>query len=228
MTITNIKSELNSAFNLILETFEPQHINEKERETLASVIDVLNSAQNHIDAQAARIAELEDNQALNIKIKQAMFERFTRAEAELARRDAAAGEPVYQMRLLDGEENCSDWVWVTETEYRTPTTEKYGKWERRILYTAAQPSALPPEVTSDIAQERFNVRVGDSESWANGANWMREQFKAFGCKAIDLSDLQLHRFSTTVRPFYVEGYEAHEVVTTLKLQGFTVEGEDDE
>lgn len=43
--------------------------------------------------------DLKHIQELNVKIKQAMHERFTRAEAEIARRDAAAGE-VEELSML--------------------------------------------------------------------------------------------------------------------------------
>lgn len=97
-----------------------------------------------LEAAQQRIAELNDKWAQSEIDHCDTMNRAQTAEAELARRDSSAGEPVYQMRLLDGEENESEWIEVTAQEYNTPTTEKYGKWERRTLFTAAQPSALPP------------------------------------------------------------------------------------
>lgn len=57
------------------------------RDTALKLLDAM-------EVMERRIKQLERNQDLNLKIKQAMHERFTRAEAELARRDAAAGEPI--------------------------------------------------------------------------------------------------------------------------------------
>lgn len=78
---------------------------------------------------------------------------------------------IYQVRLLDGEENCSEWVEVTEEEFNTPTTEKYGKWEHRKLFTRPAPAAdlaelVPDEMTPKQASRSYGGEVvGYRDGW---------------------------------------------------------------
>lgn len=63
-------------------------------------------------------------------------ERAEAAEAELARRDAAVGEPVYQVGDDGKWYDCKEYLYQEAKERRDAC---------RILYTAAQPAAFPPE-----------------------------------------------------------------------------------
>lgn len=98
------------------------------------LIDALEAAEREHD-------ELKRIQELNIKIKQAMHERFTRAEAELARRDAAAGEPVAVISV--------DSLTELKESYR-PVLAFRPDHKRNSqgipLYTAAPPAVLASEV----------------------------------------------------------------------------------
>lgn len=127
---------------------------ERERDELGERFDKLASAVGWSKAQCEQTGESPFDAVEALKnTADDFFNSLKKAEAELARRDAAASEFIYQMRLLDGHENCSDWVEVTAIEYQTPTTDKYGTWERRILY-----AATPPAVLSQAIGE---VRLGD-------------------------------------------------------------------
>lgn len=160
--------------------------------------------QTELEIARQRIAELEHNQELNLKIKQAMFERFTRAEAELARRDAAAGEPVAWQFLGDS----GQWFSIHDPDEAT----KYG-YKVRGLFPATQPSALPPEMTRDVS----NYDVVD-HGFISGYNQAIADAKALGCKAIKLPEF--------------DGYKPHVVkelqaafIQAVTRQGLTVEGE---
>ncbi|MDI3438329.1 hypothetical protein QLG07_02505 [Erwinia sp. V90_4] len=138
-------------------------------------------AVSRLEAAELEIEGLKRFQELNLKIKQAMHERFTRAErerdelraeqaehdeqiarmeskfslakraldsktarcekaeAELRRRDAAAGEPVaYRYRATNMFGDLLDAWKLSETKNKTGTCQP--------LYTAAPPAVLPGEV----------------------------------------------------------------------------------
>ncbi|EOV9596849.1 hypothetical protein ACN5PR_002311 [Cronobacter dublinensis] len=67
------------------------------------------------------------------------------------RKEREAAVPVYQMRLIDGTEDQTIWVEVSNEEFNTPLKNP-DEWERRILYTAppAQPVAVPNEVVESL------------------------------------------------------------------------------
>lgn len=79
--------------------------------------------------------ELKRNQELNLKIKQAMHERFTRAEAELARRDAAALEPVAVVDIQRGRGDGKKFALCYTSAGHSLPDDVYN------LYTAAPPAA---------------------------------------------------------------------------------------
>lgn len=112
---------------------------EVERDTCSFLIEELEAAQQ-------RIAELERNQELNLKIKQAMVERFTRTEAELARRDAAAGEPVAFTHESEISNMRATGLYIRgfPADRRLNAEEGYTV----ALFTSAQASALPWKVES--------------------------------------------------------------------------------
>ncbi|MCS3605285.1 hypothetical protein [Erwinia rhapontici] len=92
--------------------------------------------------------ELKRNQELNLKIKQAMHERFTRAEAELARRDAAAviGWTDAQ-ELRDVEKNGCGYLFKANPI--SPNADP-----RRVikLYTAAQSAVVSDDVLREVVR----------------------------------------------------------------------------
>ena len=146
-------------------------------------------AVSRLEAAEMEIERLKRFQELNLKIKQAMHERFTRAErerdelraeqaehdeqiarmeskfslakraldsknarcekseAELRRRDAAAGEPVaWQYRYNYGK--VGDWKTVN-SESECNHSHFY---ERRAIYTAAQPAVLPTKCADELKE----------------------------------------------------------------------------
>ncbi|AXH43554.1 hypothetical protein HOV55_gp36 [Erwinia phage vB_EhrS_59] len=180
------------------------------------------------DVACMQVSEFSDVSGTPLQDSQVMFgaanalgdliDRLEAAEAELARRDEAAGEPVYQERRYQfiGKRQLEYWADLKKDFYgHLPESE------RRIFYTAAQPSALPPEATLDDGP--FSDKNGDYQrTWVSGANWMREKVKALGCKAIKLPEPVIYEVNGT--RFYDRLSEA-EVIEALKAQGFTVEGE---
>lgn len=79
-----------------------------------------------------------------ILIHEARFSHDTiiMARALLAVLDAQE-KPIHQMRLLDGGENSEEWVEVTEDEFNTPTSQMFGNWERRKVYTTPPAASVP-------------------------------------------------------------------------------------
>ncbi|MBK4723942.1 ead/Ea22-like family protein [Pantoea agglomerans] len=118
---------------------QDDHINQQQ--TRVEWLEAANSGLGKALCAAERERdELKRNQELNLKIKQAMHERFTRAEAELARRDAAAviGWTDAQ-ELRDVEKNGCGYLFKANPI--SPNADP-----RRVikLYTAARPAVLPP------------------------------------------------------------------------------------
>lgn len=83
--------------------------------------------------------------------------------AEIARRDAAAGEPDYwQFKSVS-----SDWIGIGESGMRQAVSEGV---EVRPLYTAAPPGVLPPEkpvvfgsdLCQDIENYGYNLALADT------------------------------------------------------------------
>jgi hypothetical protein len=136
-----------------------------------------------------------------------MKTRMLAAEAELARRDEAAGEPVGYTNIAGLEALSKGFVVSVCPDAR--------QIDSLPLYTAAQPSALPP-----LAKLK-DAPTDDVESaipWLAGANCMREQAKALGCKAIKLP-----------KPYGMQDHEKWlaqaEVIAAILAAGFTVEGD---
>ncbi|EOW6646201.1 hypothetical protein ACOZ0N_003155 [Cronobacter muytjensii] len=70
------------------------------------------------------------------------------------RKEREAAVSVYQMRLIDGTEDQTIWVEVSNEEFNTPLKNP-DEWERRILYATppAQPVAVPNELAARHAYE---------------------------------------------------------------------------
>ncbi|NKG32081.1 hypothetical protein FVB43_18805 [Erwinia rhapontici] len=121
--------------------------------------------------------ELKRNQELNLKIKQAMHERFTRAEAELARRDAAAGEPVGLQCMGDN----GKWQDCASRE----VAESHGFTIFRELYAAAPPAVLrdiEPLIEGALKLHGLRTAVDGhsqlSDGFRNGARWAAKELGA--------------------------------------------------
>lgn len=116
----------------------------------------------------------------------AAVQRAEVAEAELARRAAAAGEPVaWQYRYNDGK--VGDWHTVdSESE-----CNHLPCYERRPIYTAAQPAVLPPEMINADAPCDYSSE--ETFAWVAGANWMREQCLALGAQQQNVVELPTER-----------------------------------
>lgn len=101
---------------------------------LSEIAALINSAQQ-------RIAELEDFNRVDMKLKRVIANRLEAAEAEIARRDQAAGEPVGYVRA--GESKVLDRLKQHQAvEIAIFRTRSFS--DDMPLF-AAQPAALPPE-----------------------------------------------------------------------------------
>lgn len=137
------------------------------------------------------------HETIHFALKQA--ERLEAVETEIARRDKAAGEPVYQVGTDGHWYDCKEYIYREAKERREAC---------RILYTAAQPAALPPEYALTV----------DFNDYHLGWNSCLNAAKALGCKAIKLPKIK--------HPAQFD--YADDVIATLKAQGLSVEGDDDE
>ncbi|GAB3400930.1 hypothetical protein GCM10027361_00480 [Erwinia aphidicola] len=122
-----------------------------ERENSAAIRSELEAAERERDELRAeqaehdeQIARMESKFSLAKRALDSKTARCEKAEAELRRRDAAAGEPVaWQYRVSAGPQTgWSFWGYGKGREY-----EKSYQVECRPLYTAALPVVLPPDIT---------------------------------------------------------------------------------
>lgn len=113
------------------------------------------------------------------------LKRALTAEAETARRDAAAGEPEFYVRYR------SDGGY--EGPLHKDATEECRKQSWSPLYTAATPAVLPPEIFMSDA-----VKGNVTSDFMDGANWMREQCLALGAQQQKVVDLPDHKFRECV------------------------------
>ncbi len=119
-----------------------------------------------------------------------LIDRLEAAEAELARRDAAAGEPVaaYRYRFIkpavtdrDGNPWVSNWKYCNAED--SQCVNRSAGYEVQELFTAAQPSALPPEITwVDLCEKNPEMFMGDAIIRAASYNQAIADAKALGCK----------------------------------------------
>lgn len=121
--------------------------------------------------------ELRERLSLVRKQRDAELNKNTQLEAELARRDAAAGEPVaYQIHSdLEGWRECTPERY-TEVSSRPLVEGKHsGGWLVRKLHTAAQPAASAPDGWKLVPLKAF------PSQWAAG----QKAFDAAGINKID-------------------------------------------
>ncbi|QXG07696.1 hypothetical protein [Erwinia phage Snitter] len=196
---------------------------EKEKyDMFGKVLDVI----DQLEVAQQRITELEANHrkhaARLISDRVVLRERAETAEAELARRDAAAGEPFayhYHYACVETSEGFQDWRYELSRECPPEWMVETGKIKDvKELFTAAQPSALPPEIVRNIDGLGFYkgqlIFAGDA-GWYNRAI---ADAKALGCKAIKLPEFDGYK------PHVVKELQAAFIQAVTK-QGLTVEGD---
>ena len=105
------------------------------------------------------------------------LKRALTAEAEIARRDAAAGEPVGLIR-----ENPDDIGLMAEFEVMPPAGTK--------LYTAAPPAVLPPEWSDVPGSLAGDLSDAEKNAWLSGANDMRGRLLSLGAQQQKVVELQ--------------------------------------
>jgi len=138
--------------------------------------------------------------------------RLEAAETELARRDAAAGDPVVIMHV--------DWRSADEYEFEIQQRMPDGAHK---LFTAAQPVALPPyKAGLQRADRPFDA--GKVAGW----NECVDELKALGAKPVKLppTDNQLAEVIRAWNRAEYPGPAAYDAMR--KAMGFTVEGDSDE
>lgn len=165
-----------------------------------------------------RIAELE---ALTEHLNKAAHNEhaaLVKAEAELARRDAVAGEPVgYEVITASGE---------VMTLCKTESGQSYLNMNctLRPVFTSAQPSALPPEM-----ENISDNPTADINPFIDGWNAAIQEAKALGCKAIKLPGfselIELSDCIPSVKDVSLWDAAISKCAEMLREQGFTVEGE---
>jgi len=172
-----------------------------------------------------RVAELQSEAeregGITIDAMDSMREwrlRAETAEAEIARRDKAVGEPPKELANL--EHFIAFWRKVKDGAMKPCANDiDHTVWFMEGLSNIdAQPSALPPEVDSSDVPRFYQGTWQEEDNWVAGANWMREKAKALGCKPITLPKIK--------HPAQFD--YADEVIAMLREQGFTVEGGNDD
>lgn len=146
------------------------------------LIDALEAAERERDDLKQRLANAEHQLHMaelakfNLRNqRKAQFRKRREAEAELARRDAAAGEPDYwQFKSVNG-----DWIGISESAMRQAASEGV---EVRPLYTAVPPALLPPAMTYAEALKVCDWKNDQASIWVEGANWMLQRAKELGAR----------------------------------------------
>lgn len=101
-------------------------------------------ARREAAAAGLNVRERDENTSFHLLPGESEYDRLERMYEWMKskRRDAAAGEPVYQVQLDDDQWfDASESVLVSQANHGVKT---------RVLFTAAQPSALPPTVMKPI------------------------------------------------------------------------------
>lgn len=126
------------------------------------------------------------------------LKRALTAEAEIARRDAAAGEPVaYQIHSdLEGWRECTPERYA-EVSARPLIDGKYsGGWLLRKLHTAAQPAVLPADITFE---SKGFVSLTSEDFAYNRALEDARKLGAQQQKVVEMPELQKWRKPDEVR-----------------------------
>lgn len=155
-----------------------------ERENISALRNKLEDTERERDEA---IAEHRKHAASLLADRGLLRQRAEAAEAELARRDAAACDPVaWQYRYNYGK--VGDWKTV-DSDSECNHSPCY---ERRAIYTAAPPAVLPPAISTD-GLDPESRDIDDVRNLAHivGANWMRQQCLELGAqqqKVVELPD----------------------------------------
>ena len=156
---------------------------EKETLRLIELVNEYGEVIERLEAAEQRIAE----QDAVIAQRNAERDRLIIVD----RRDAAAGEPDYFIHRV---EVCDSYGPDVELRaYRnsldaSKSKDDHGGEVIEVFTTAAQPAALPPEVTPafmrEVGEYELHVKMDtrEAEYCAMSANWMRQQAIALGCK----------------------------------------------
>lgn len=128
--------------------------------------DLYSASHEKLEAARRERDELRGRLTLVREQRDAELNKNLQLEAELARRDAAAGEVIYQFDCGEG------WQDVDQTDY-----ERYiyarGISTRKV-YTAAQPAVLPPDWSDVPASLAGDLSDAEKNAWLSGANCMRQ------------------------------------------------------
>lgn len=186
-----------------------------ERENSAALRDKLEAAERERDELRGKVKKFESYRSIKSKLFTAVLDRAKNAEAELARRDAAASEPVgfvHESQLARIKPECGVTAWIRTSP---------GDGDIPI-YTAAQPAVLLSPLdnwhisaSGVMASLQFK---GDEMSFTAGANWMREQCLALGAqqqKVVELNNV----FSINVAGVPVRVVLLKDVSTSLDAAG---------
>lgn len=135
--------------------------------------DELRAEQAEHDEQIAR---MEGKFSLAKRALDSKTARCDRAEAEIARRDAAAGEPVAVVDIQRGRGDGKKFALCYTSAGHSLPDDVYN------LYTAAQHAALPPAMTYAEALKASDWKNDQASIWVEGANWMRQQCLELGAQ----------------------------------------------
>jgi hypothetical protein len=114
-------------------------VNESLAEYLVRQFDALHERADKAERERDELrAERDGAMDSALAVADAWVRRSKAAEAEIARRDAAAGEVIYQFDCGEG------WQDVDQTDYERYINAR-GISTRKV-YTAAPPAVLPPDV----------------------------------------------------------------------------------
>lgn len=137
-----------------------------ERENTSALRAELESAERERD-------ELSDDVKAYSEHLQYHIDRQCKAEAELARRDAAAGEP-------DGYIFCHP---SGKNFWSVSHDDTAGHNGVKPFYFAAQPAMVPPAISTEgLDPESKDIDEVRNLAHIVGANWMREQAVALGAQ----------------------------------------------
>ena len=143
--------------------------------------DELRAEQAEHDEQIAR---MESKFSLAKRALDSKNARCEKAETELRRRDAAAGEPVGLQCMGDS----GKWQDCSSRE----AAESLGFTLFRELYTAAPPAVLPPEMETPSAKMTY------TRGHADGWNDCRSAMMALGAQQQKVVELPDHKFRECV------------------------------
>lgn len=203
--------------NAWIETYEAMGGDETDAEMLCLLLELRRRRETQTEAERERDelrGEVDKIKTLSRKrLSNACkaFDRAEVAEAEIARRDAAAGEPVaYQIHSdLEGWRECTPERYAEMSARPLVDGKHSGAWSVRKLYTDAPPAVLPPEMFMSDA-----IKGKVTSDFMDGANWMRQQCLALGAQQQEVVELD-NVFSVNVAGVAVRVVLLKDVSTSL-------------